>query len=115
MVERILRGRPASPGLAIGPLVRLPRVDVPAAPAAIERRGEHLVVRDLVEPEVERTRLATAVEQARDEIAALASSTDAMGAEILEFQQALLEDPALYEEALAKIAAGVSAATAWGR
>ena len=61
----------------------------------------------------ERARLEAALERARQELANLAAGADAMGAEILEFQLALLDDPALIEEALAQLADGVSAGTAW--
>ena len=113
MPERTLRGRAASPGLAIGPLVRLPRVAAPYTPAKIEQQGEHLVTREQVEPDLERSRLKNAIEGARQELSALAASTDEMGAEILEFQLALLDDPALIEDALVQIGAGASAPWAW--
>ena len=66
----------------------------------IERRGEQ---RD---PAVERTRLEEAIERARQELAELAAASDGMGAEILEFQLELLEDPTFLEEALASHRAG---------
>ena len=113
MPERVLRGRAASPGVAIGPLVRLPRLEMAPAQATVTRRGEHLVIREQVEPVAERARLEAAIEQARAELAALAAASEGMGADILEFQLALLEDPALVEEALDSIARGSSAPWAW--
>ncbi|MGD9508312.1 MAG: phosphoenolpyruvate--protein phosphotransferase [Geminicoccaceae bacterium] len=114
MAERVLRGRPASPGLAIGPLVRLPQVGVRPAPATLEREGEHLVFREQVDPAAERARLQEAVERARQELTELCGASDGMGAEILEFQLALLEDPTFVDEALIEIEKGSSAGPAWG-
>ena len=85
----------------------------PDTPAKIEQQGEHLVTREQVEPDLERARLENAIERARQELSALAASTDEMGAEILEFQLALLDDPALIEDALVQIGAGASAPWAW--
>ena len=113
MPERLLRGRPASPGVVIGPLVRLPRVLVDLTNPRIAQRGDSFVLSEQVEPGVERARLVRAVERARQELAELAAGTDEIGAEILEFQLALLEDPALIEDALAQIADGISAQSAW--
>jgi phosphotransferase system enzyme I (PtsI) len=114
MAERILRGRPASPGLAIGPLVRLPQIGVKPGRTTLERKGEHLVFREQIEPAVERTRLQEAIERARHELTELCAASDGMGAEILEFQLALLEDPTFLDEALADIEKGSSAGPAWG-
>jgi phosphotransferase system enzyme I (PtsI) len=113
MAERILRGRPASPGLVIGPLVRLPKVTVDFASPKIEQQGDNLVIREQVDPGIERARLEGALERARQELSALAADAGDMGAEILEFQLALLDDPTLSEEALAQISDGVSAQSAW--
>src|SRR4051794_530343 len=90
MAERVLRGRPASPGLAVGPLVRLPKVTVDYIRPRIEQRGDTLLIREEVEPTVEGDRLEAALERARQELAALTAGADEMGAEILEFQLALL-------------------------
>lgn len=114
MAERILKGRPASPGLAIGPLVRLPPVRVRPAPAVLERDGEHLVFREQVDNAVERERLETAVGRARDELRDQIAASDGMGAEILEFQLELLEDPTFLDEAAEGLAGGASAGMAWG-
>ncbi len=113
MAERILRGRPASPGLAIGPLVRLPPVTVRPADAVLERQGDHLVLREQVDTPTERARLEAAIERAREELAHLAATSDDMGADILEFQQALLEDDTFREETVAAIDNGESAPSAW--
>lgn len=113
MPERILRGRPASPGVVLGPLVRLPKVYVDFIAPTVEHRGGNLVLHEQIDPVEERARLEAALEHARQELANLAASADAMGAEILEFQLALLDDPALIEEALVKLSDGVSAGTAW--
>ena len=95
MPERILRGRAASPGVVLGPLVRLPKVYVDFVAPRVEHRGGNLVLREKVYPGEERARLEAALERARQELANLAAGADAMGAEILEFQLALLDDPAL--------------------
>ena len=113
MPERVLRGRPASPGLVIGPLVRLPRVTVDDVRPKLEQQGEHLVIREQVDPVVERAHLEDSLQRARHGLSELAAGADEMGAEILEFQLALLDDPALIEEALAQISDGVSASSAW--
>ncbi|HMG50931.1 MAG TPA: phosphoenolpyruvate--protein phosphotransferase [Inquilinus sp.] len=94
-----LAGRPAAPGLAIGPVVRL------AAPAAARRFSG--------DPVQEVDDLLTAIEAAIAELSALAETVADDGAGILEFQVAMLEDEALREPALALIAAGVAADTAW--
>lgn len=100
MAERRLQGEPASPGLAIGPLVRL---DAPAA--CVKAAGGS--------PASERAALERAMSEAADELRALAVGDDAMAAEVLEFQIELLDDPSLVEEALAAIGDGTSAAEAW--
>lgn len=108
MAERILRGRPASPGLAIGPLVRLPKVMLALGPV----QDDHPLGQAL-DPAEEQERLQAALDAARAELEGLIASTDAMGAEILEFQLELLDDPALADEARGQIAAGSSALWAW--
>ncbi|MGO1074398.1 phosphoenolpyruvate--protein phosphotransferase [Inquilinus sp. CA228] len=94
-----LAGRPAAPGLAIGPVVRL-------AALAAARRFSGDPVREVDD-------LLTAIEAAIADLATLAETTGEDGAGILEFQVAMLEDEALREPALALIAAGVAADTAW--
>ena len=98
--EQSYRGEPASPGLAMGALVRLAAL----AQAVAETVGS---------PDAERARLEAAIAQAKGELAALIAANDAMGADILEFQRELLDDDALAESALAAIAGGAGAAAAW--
>jgi phosphotransferase system enzyme I (PtsI) len=98
--ERVFRGQAAAPGLVIGPLVRLSvQVAFDAAPAA--------------GAEIEERKLAQAVAQAQAELQSLVAASEAMSAEILEFQFELLGDPGLTEPASAAIAEGASAAAAW--
>jgi phosphotransferase system enzyme I (PtsI) len=98
--ERTYRGEPASPGLAIGALVRLA-----ARTQAVDDSGEP--------PAAAKARLAAAIDQAKHELAALIAANDAMGADILEFQHELLDDPALVDAAVAAIHQGKGAAGAW--
>jgi phosphotransferase system enzyme I (PtsI) len=98
--ERTYRGEPASPGLAIGALVRLA-----ARALAVDDAGEP--------PETAKSRLKAAIGQAKSELSALIAANDAMGADILEFQQELLDDPTLVEAALSAIDQGAGAAGAW--
>src|SRR5262245_58672049 len=85
--ERVFRGQPAAPGLAIGPLVRL-----------LQRGAIHAA--DVGSTDAERRKLEQAVSQAQAELQALVAVTDAMGADILEFQLELLGDPSLTEPAV---------------
>jgi phosphotransferase system enzyme I (PtsI) len=98
--ERVYRGEPASPGLAIGPLVRLPE-----PPEAIDDVAEP--------PTAAKQRLAAAIRQAKGDLSALAATADAMGADILAFQHELLDDPTLAEAADAIIDLGMGAVSAW--
>jgi phosphotransferase system enzyme I (PtsI) len=98
--ERVFRGQPAAPGLAIGPLVRLLQrgaIDAATAESA----------------DAERRKLGQAVVQAQAELQALVAANDAMGADILEFQLELLGDPSLTEPAVTAIAEGASAIAGW--
>lgn len=129
MAERTLRGRPASSGLALGPMVRLPRDTVALGRSGAELRGGEIVIRkdadpaealsrlgreaDEVDPAEEMRKLDRALEQAREELTALVASTGEMGADILEFQLALLEDPELVDEVRASIAVGTPVIWAW--
>jgi phosphotransferase system enzyme I (PtsI) len=99
MAERVHRGRAASPGLAIGPLVR------PSGVAGAEAAAGS--------PAEEDGRLRRALARAREELVALAAAAPGMGADVLEFQMALLEDASLAEPAFAAIQAGAGAARAW--
>ncbi len=98
--EQSYRGEPASPGLAMGALVRV----AAHAPAVVETVGP---------ASAEKIRLEAAIGQAKSELAALIAANDAMGADILEFQRELLDDSALAEAAFAAIASGSGAVAAW--
>ncbi|HVR65108.1 MAG TPA: phosphoenolpyruvate-utilizing N-terminal domain-containing protein, partial [Verrucomicrobiae bacterium] len=98
--ERIFHGQAAAPGLVIGPLVRLSlQSAIDTAPAE--------------SAEIEERKLAEAVAQAQAELHSLVATSEAMSAEILEFQLELLGDPSLTEPASAAIANGASAVAAW--
>ncbi len=99
MTERLLTGRAAAPGLAIGPVVRAARRTATATVAGT--------------PEEELTRLDAALSAAKAELEALASDQESMAAEILAFQIELLDDPSLTEGIREAIAQGVGAAVAW--
>jgi phosphotransferase system enzyme I (PtsI) len=94
-----LRGQPASPGLAIGRLVRL------AEPGTGSRAAGGVAE--------ERLALEVAISAAVAELAALAAQAGGDAAEILEFQIAMLQDSALREPALQAIGEGAAADTAW--
>jgi len=98
--EQSYRGEPASPGLAMGALVRL------AAQA-------QTVAETVESASAEKIRLEAAIGQAKSELAALIAANDAMGADIIEFQRELLDDAALAEAAFAAIASGSGAVAAW--
>jgi phosphotransferase system enzyme I (PtsI) len=98
--ERTYRGEPASPGLAIGALVRLA-----ARTQAVDDTDEA--------PTAAKARLRTAIDRAKEELATLIAANDAMGADILEFQHALLDDPALIDAAVAAVDQGLGAVGAW--
>lgn len=94
-------GQGAAPGLAEGPLVRLSE----ALPAAARTAGA---------PDAEAAALRDAIAGALKALDVLAErSGDSPAAEMLGFQMALLDDPALTEGAFASIAAGVPAERAW--
>ncbi|MDB5362473.1 MAG: phosphoenolpyruvate-protein phosphotransferase [Rhodospirillales bacterium] len=95
-----LLGRPAAPGIATGPLFRLAGGVIAAGDAS----GA---------PQAGTGELLQAIEAAIADLTALAAATDDAGAEILEFQIAMLEDPALRAPALAAIGAGAPASRAW--
>jgi phosphoenolpyruvate-protein phosphotransferase (PTS system enzyme I) len=99
MGEIRLRGRPAAPGFARGPLVTLEA-----------RRHNRVASRDAGE---ERSALRTAFAAAAAQLTELRSRIAGSGTEILDFQLALLEDDALREPAFASIAAGATADEAW--
>ncbi len=92
-------GRAASPGLALGAIYRL------EVRSAAERvKGS---------PDEERSALAAAITAATDGLAEVIATADGDGADILEFQVAMLSDDALAAPAFAAIAAGIDAVTAW--
>ncbi len=94
-----LKGRPAAPGFAAGPLQVLTR-----APEAPRSKGS-------VEEEAEALR--SAVASAIGDLEILESRLTAEAAALIEFQIAMLDDPALSEAAFEAVAGGVPAAAAW--
>ena len=94
-----LRGRPAAPGIAAGPLVVIGR-----PVAARQPTGD---------PARERAALEAAVAASVAAIQRLAASVEDEARDILDFQIAMLEDGALSEAAGDLIGDGVDAATAW--
>lgn len=98
MTERRLAGRAAAPGFAEG-LIHHPRTA-----AASRTPGT---------PAEEARALDAAIAAAAAQIAALVAREADQAADILSFQVALLDDPALAEPAHAAIAAGAAADAAW--
>src|SRR5262245_38856044 len=94
-------GQAASPGIAIGPLVRLTR---PGTEGVTGRGGT---------PAEETARLKAALNRARTDLETLAAAHGGDGAAILEFQIEMLDDPALIEDTLRAIENGAAAASAW--
>jgi phosphotransferase system enzyme I (PtsI) len=99
MAELRLAGRPASPGFASGPVVRL-----------VEQKAHRVSSGD---PAREADELKKAIANALLAIAALAERAEGEAAEILGFQLAMLEDDALAEPAFQSIASGYAADQAW--
>jgi len=97
-LERI--GRPASPGIAVGPLV----------PFSSTVKAVAATVSDAA---TEFDRLGEAVDAAKEELAALLARAEPDGQAILEFQIAMLEDNTLTEAAAELVAGGASAAAGW--
>src|SRR5262245_20622863 len=97
-LERI--GRPASPGIAAGPLVQFS-----STVQAVDTTR-----RDMAE---EWHRLSEALEAATQELTALLGRAESDGQAILEFQIAMLEDSTLTEAAAELMAGGASAETGW--
>ncbi len=97
--ERVLHGISAADGLVIGGVV----VDVPAAPDGVSGANN----------ETARPSFDAALAQAREELATLITGADELAGEILEFQEALLEDDDLLDPVKAAIAEGKTAAEAW--
>jgi phosphotransferase system enzyme I (PtsI) len=99
MAERRIDGRCAVPGLAAGILVVLDE-DTHSRQASQDCR-------------VEADALRSAVERAMGELTTLSAGADDDAADILGFQVAMLDDPALAEPAFAAIASGAGADRAW--
>jgi phosphotransferase system enzyme I (PtsI) len=97
--EKRLRGRPASPGIALGELVVVGE-EMP------ERTGTG-------DRELEAGALRGAIAAAIADLRRLVSGSAGPAADIVGFQVAFLEDAALAERALAAIAAGEPAHEAW--
>ena len=99
-----LRGVPASPGLAVGQIVQI-------------RPEEIAVVVTAGEPAAERTKLdkaiAASIVQLQELRDRLVSQGESAEANIFAAHQELLRDPDLVDSALAAIAAGTGAASAW--
>ena len=97
--ERVIVGIAASDGLVAGPLVAdRQAVAVDRVAGTARREGEIL---------------RAALGRAGGELAALAGRGDALAAEILEFQVALIEDDDLVGPILSAVAAGEPAGAAW--
>jgi len=90
----------ASPGLATGSLWTLP----PPPPPAVSETAS---------PAGERQRLQQALDAVAGALRQLAARVEPLGARILEWQLALLADPALLEPLWRGLAAGMSAGAAW--
>jgi phosphotransferase system enzyme I (PtsI) len=97
--SRHIRGQPASPGFAKGPILILSREGNSRAPTG--------------DPRQEALALETSIETAMGELAALGATQEGEAAEMLAFQSAMLGDPALAEDAFAAIQAGGAADRAW--
>jgi len=101
-----LSGVCAAPGLAIGPIYRLERVD-------------WTVERDAADAQTEQARLSTALETVYQRLSergrheAPSEESGDLGAGIFAAHLAILEDEALLESARQRIAEGCSAAFAW--
>jgi phosphoenolpyruvate-protein phosphotransferase (PTS system enzyme I) len=99
VTEVHLTGRPASPGLAIGPVTLLT--------AAVANRSA------VGDPTQEASALQAAIKAAAADISGLIATVQREAVDILEFQVAMLEDDALAEGAYDAISAGIAADHAW--
>ncbi len=99
MARAEVRGVPAAPGIAIGTVARLGAVTARRRVAGA--------------PAQEAAALVFAISAAIGELTALAGATGSDAAGIVEFQVAMLQDPALRAPALDAIAAFVPADAAW--
>jgi phosphotransferase system enzyme I (PtsI) len=98
--SRELRGRPAAPGIILGPLIRLG--------ATVEQR------RSTGDAQEERRALTMAIAAAIDDLGDLrARAGDAESGAMLDFQIAMLEDDSLKAPALEAIDSGTAAGPAW--
>lgn len=99
-----VRGLPASPGIAIGPIWHLTRQHL-----VVERVGGDIAA--------EESRLSGAIESARAELRELYESVSARSgagkAAIMRAHEAFLDDPDLVAETVRAIRGGVSAGWAW--
>lgn len=103
MSEMLLSGVSASAGLAAGTLVQL-EAGRPEFAATAAASGD---------PAHERQRLQRALDEARAAIAGLAAGLEPVAADIMEFQQALLEDGDFLAPAIQAIDGGAGAEAAW--
>lgn len=101
MSSHIVKGRPASPGLARGRIHRLGAAAVTRLPTGDRSR--------------EAAALIEAIRASAAALSAMAELADGEAAEILGFQVALLEDDELSRPAFAAIAAGASADAAFAQ
>lgn len=99
MSSRCIHGRSASGGYASGTVGLLQRV-------ALSRTAS-------ADPTVEAAALRAAIERATSELCELVATVGGEAAEILEFQTALLADPALSDPAFAAIDRGINAHLSW--
>src|ERR1700738_4178357 len=100
MIERRLRGRPASPGFASGSIVALKPIDAPSRNPSSD-------------PAIEANALIEAVTGALADTLALQVPVDGEAAGMVVFQAAMLEDPELVRPASIAIANGTQADIAW--
>ncbi len=106
IVDGVLRGVPASPGVAIGNVFQF-------------RHDDTVTEERAADPQQERRKLDSALTSARGQLETLrerlATDAGAKRSEIFLAHEALLEDPELLDEAAAGIRDGASAAFAWKR
>ena len=101
--EQVIAGIPAAEGLVIGRIAR----------EGGARPGGYQAGRRIGSSAEEHAALLAAVAQAKAELDALIAGEDELAAEILEFQQALLEDDDLLAPIFDAVQAGDSAHGAW--
>jgi phosphoenolpyruvate-protein phosphotransferase (PTS system enzyme I) len=98
--ECILKGRAAAPGFAVGVAFELDHGEVERERSAGSMKEEGML-------------FSRAVKDAAEGLACLASESEGLGAEILEFQMALLEDDDLLGPVREAICEGTAADLAW--